>query len=250
MSDSLVYEPGDLLGRIATIFAVVVTTGLDPVRQRAAWRMGIVLTALAIAANGSVLGFESTPAACIFAFGYPLLYAGLRKRAWRPAVLQAMLAPFVGLVLAGVLRVTQVALQPGPLVADLKAVRTEAETHFADATFARSFLGEWAHRIWVYWPILLIVASIAVIVAVIEVITRRRRPDILLYGHSFSSPSSRGSSWFANTARPTPTRCACSRIRSYFLPVGCSPGSRPRSSARRLHEWPSPSVSSPGFSSF
>ena len=182
MADSLVYEPGDLLGRIATIFAVVVTTGLDPVRQRTAWKVGIGLTALSIAANGAVMGFESTPAACIFAFGYPLLYARLRKRTWRPAVIQAVLAPLAGLVLAAAVRLTQVSFLPGPLGATLEGMRVEAATRFSAQVFPRSFMSEWSHRVWVYWPVLLIVAATAIVVAAVEVITRRRRPDILLFG--------------------------------------------------------------------
>jgi hypothetical protein len=182
MADSLIFEPADLLGRIATIFAVVVTTGLDPVRQRSAWKAGIGLTALCIAANGAVMGFESTPAACIFAFGYPLLYSKLRNRTWRPAVIQAVLATSAGLVVAAVVRLTLVAFLPGRLGDDLEAMRVEAATRFSAQTFPRSFLSEWSHRIWVYWPVLLIVAVAAIVVAAVEVITRRRRPDILLFG--------------------------------------------------------------------
>jgi hypothetical protein len=182
MADSLVYVPADLLGRISVILAVVVTTGVDPDRQRSAWKAGIGITALCIAANGAVMGFESTPATCVFAFGYPLLYSRLRNRSWRPAAIQAVLAPLVGLVVAASVRVTLVAFLPGPLGDDLRELRARAATRFADREFPRSFLGEWTHRVWAYWPVLLIVALVALTVAVVEVLTRRRGPGILFFG--------------------------------------------------------------------
>lgn len=182
MADSFAYVPADLLGRIVVIFVVVVVTSIDADEDPWAWRAGLGIAALAVGANAAVLGFESFPAACIFAFGYPLLYSWLRGGSKRRALTQAVLVPGIGALAALAVRLAFIAALPGPIGEDLAHMGSAAGTRLSAGDFERSFVGEWVYRVWVYWPALVVVAGFALLVAIVQVAVGRIGKGILLYG--------------------------------------------------------------------
>lgn len=177
LADSFSAVPVDLLGRFTAFLLVAVTAGLDPVEHRSAWRFGLLASTAAIVANGVALGFESFPAACIFAFAYPLLRG--RRAQLRPALTAAVSVPAAAIVAVAGARLLLLAALPGPFLEDLRQVRRSAGVRFERGSFGVSFQDEWTHRVWVYLPVLLCVALVAVAAAAVEAVIRRRGRRLL-----------------------------------------------------------------------
>ncbi len=176
LADSFGYVPVDLLGRAGTFLIVAVTAGLDKRSQGRARVVGIVLGVLAVASQAAVLGLESFPAAALFAFAYPLVRTVGRRGTVREALVPSLVVSGLGVLLGVLGRLFFVVILPGPLGGDLSAMRNAARVRLnGDPTsFSNTFAEEWAHRIWVYVPVLAALALGAVAVAAVRAGLRRK----------------------------------------------------------------------------
>ncbi len=163
MADSLSTVPPDLLGRIAAFSAVVVAGEISASRQRRQWLIGMGIAAVVVGANGALLGFESFPAACAFAFGYPLARAFAARKLTRSDIIAAIAVPAVGALGAVAVRFTQIAILPGPLGEDLDTIGSGAAFRVDDSSFIR-VLGAEFLRLIRYTPALLVLSGVAVLI--------------------------------------------------------------------------------------
>ncbi|MFN0025882.1 MAG: hypothetical protein ACKV2O_01680, partial [Acidimicrobiales bacterium] len=163
MADSLATVPPDLLGRIAAFSAVVIANEIDPAGPRRRWLLGLGTAAVVVGANGAFLGFESFPAACVFAFGYPLTKAFIRRGLTGPDIIASLAVPAGGVLLAVSVRIMQIAILPGPMGEDLDTVRSGAAFRVDDSSFIR-VLGAEFLRLIRYTPALLVLSAVAVLI--------------------------------------------------------------------------------------
>lgn len=176
LADSFGYVPVDLLARCSAFGVVAVTASIDPARSPRVWRAGLVISVLVIAANAVVGGFESFPAACIFAAGYPLLRGRWRagRRGIGTTLAAALGVPATALALAVSGRLAAIAILPGPFVEDYRQVRTSAEARFVRGYFGVRFWDEWSLRLRSYVAVLVVLTVVAAATALVWALWHRR----------------------------------------------------------------------------